>query len=44
MKITEEVRAYAASQGVTPEKALDAGMKEKSEQFREAGGEIYTSV
>ncbi|MBI3098546.1 MAG: phosphomethylpyrimidine synthase ThiC [Planctomycetes bacterium] len=45
MKITEDVRAYAATRGLAPEKALDAGMREKSEEFREkAGGEIYMSV
>jgi len=41
MKITEEVREYAARQGVEEAAALEAGMKEKSEEFRQAGAEIY---
>ncbi len=41
MKITEDVRAYAASQGVVPEQALTRGMADKSRAFREAGSEIY---
>jgi phosphomethylpyrimidine synthase len=41
MKITEEVREYAAKQGVGEGEALDAGMQEKAEEFRAGGGEIY---
>ncbi len=41
MKITEEVRAYAAQQGLAEEEVLAAGLSEKAEEFREAGGEIY---
>lgn len=41
MKITQEVRDYAAQRGVSETQALDAGMAEKSSQFRQAGGEIY---
>jgi phosphomethylpyrimidine synthase len=41
MKITEEVREYAARQGVEEEKALAEGMKEKAEEFRKGGAEIY---
>jgi phosphomethylpyrimidine synthase len=41
MKITEEVREYAAQQDLAAEAALEAGMKEKSEEFRAAGAEIY---
>jgi phosphomethylpyrimidine synthase len=41
MKITEEVRDYAAKQGVEETAALEAGMKEKSEEFRKSGAEIY---
>ncbi|MGZ3421327.1 MAG: phosphomethylpyrimidine synthase ThiC, partial [Polyangiales bacterium] len=44
MKITEDVREYAKKQGVIPESALVRGMKEKSEEFREAGAEIYRKV
>jgi phosphomethylpyrimidine synthase len=41
MKITEEVRDYAAKQGVEETAALEAGMKEKAEEFRKSGAEIY---
>ena len=41
MKITQDVRDYAAAKGLAPEEALDAGMKEKSEEFKKAGSEIY---
>ena len=41
MKITEEVREYAAQQELAEEAALEAGLKEKAEEFRSAGAEIY---
>ena len=41
MKITQEVRDYAAKQGVDETKALADGMQAKSAEFRSAGGEIY---
>jgi phosphomethylpyrimidine synthase len=44
MKITEDVRAYAAAKGVVPEKALVRGMEEKSAEFREAGAQLYRKV
>jgi len=44
MKITEDVRRVAAEQGITPEAAVDEGMKKKSEEFAASGGEVYTEV
>lgn len=44
MKITQDVREYAASHGLKEEDALDAGMKEKAEEFAAAGGEIYSKA
>ncbi len=41
MKITQEVREYAAREGVTEEKALAVGMAEKSKEFAATGSEIY---
>jgi phosphomethylpyrimidine synthase len=41
MKITEEVRAYAASHGIAEEKAIETGMEEKAGEFVAGGGEIY---
>lgn len=41
MKITQEIRQFAGEKGVTEEQALEAGMQEKSEEFKQAGSEIY---
>jgi phosphomethylpyrimidine synthase len=43
MKITEDVRRYAAEQGMSDEDALAKGMAEKSEEFKQSGGEVYLS-
>ena len=39
MKITQDVRDYAAKQNT--DAMLEAGMAEKSVEFRAKGGEIY---
>ena len=44
MKITEDVRKYAAEQGIAEEVALAAGMEEKSKEFSDAGSELYSKV
>jgi phosphomethylpyrimidine synthase len=44
MKITQDVRDYAAKVGVTEQAALEAGMKEKAEEFKQTGGKIYHEV
>jgi len=41
MKITQDVREYAASQGVSEKDALNKGMQEKAQEFVEQGAEIY---
>ena len=41
MKITQDVRDYAAEHGVDEVAALEAGMAEKSAEFREQGAEVY---
>jgi phosphomethylpyrimidine synthase len=42
MKITQDVRDYARQVGLqNVSSALEAGMKEKSEEFRSRGGELY---
>ena len=41
MKITEDVRKYAAEQGIAEEAALKKGMEEKSKEFVEKGAEVY---
>ena len=42
MKITEDVRRYAAEQAISAEQALAMGMEEKSREFVEKGAEVYT--
>jgi phosphomethylpyrimidine synthase len=44
MKITEDVREYAKELGLTPEEALQEGMETKSDEFREAGSNIYQRI
>ena len=44
MKITEDVRKYAAEQGITDNEALTKGMEEKSKEFVEKGAEVYTKA
>jgi phosphomethylpyrimidine synthase len=44
MKITEDVRKYAAEQGLAEEEALKAGMEKKSKEFVERGSEVYSQV
>ena len=41
MKITQEVRRYAEENGMTEETVLEEGMKEKSDDFKRQGAEIY---
>ncbi|MEO6264120.1 MAG: phosphomethylpyrimidine synthase ThiC [Luteimonas sp.] len=44
MKITQDVRDYAAEHGVDDTGALQAGMAEKAAEFREAGSQVYREV
>ncbi|MCF7223237.1 phosphomethylpyrimidine synthase ThiC [Marilutibacter chinensis] len=41
MKITQDVREYAAEHGVDEHAALAEGMAEKAAEFREQGAEVY---
>ena len=41
MKITEDVRKYAAEQGVKQEQVLERGMEEKSKEFVRKGAKVY---
>src|SRR5881409_1383941 len=43
MKITEDVRKYAAEQGLNEQEALKKGMEEKSREFVKHGAEIYST-
>jgi phosphomethylpyrimidine synthase len=44
MKITEDVRKYAAENGYTEDEALQEGMREKSAEFTNKGAEIYSKA
>jgi phosphomethylpyrimidine synthase len=41
---TEDVRKYAAEQGVTEQEALKQGMEAKSKEFVEKGAEVYAKA
>lgn len=44
MKITEDVRKYAAELGLSEEAAMKRGMEEKSKEFVEKGAEVYAKA
>ena len=44
MKISEDVRQYAAAQNLSEEEALKKGMKEKAREFVESGADVFTKA
>jgi phosphomethylpyrimidine synthase len=44
MKITEDVRKFAAEQKLSEDQALKAGMEQKAREFNKAGAEIYSKA
>src|SRR5881398_1829950 len=44
MKITEDIRKYAAEHGLTNEAAIESGMQEKKTEFLEKGAEVYAKT
>jgi len=44
MKITEDVRKYAAEHGLTSEEAIESGMQEKRKEFLEQDAEVYAKT
>src|SRR5256885_98426 len=44
MKITEDVRKYAAEQGLAESDAIEAGMEQKAKEFIAAGSEVYAKA
>jgi phosphomethylpyrimidine synthase len=44
MKITEDVRKYAAEQSLTEEEAVKRGLEEKATEFVEKGSEVYAKT
>ena len=43
MKITEDVRKFAAEQGITEEAAIQKGLEQKSKEFARTG-DMYQKV
>jgi phosphomethylpyrimidine synthase len=41
MRITEDVRRYAAEKGIEESAAIERGLQEKAKEFQETGAEIY---
>ncbi|WP_440071430.1 phosphomethylpyrimidine synthase ThiC [Streptosporangium sp. OZ121] len=44
MRISHDVRRFAEERGLTGAEALEAGMREKSEEFSREGGRVYLPV
>ena len=44
MKITQDVRDYAARKGIDEDMAIKKGLQDKAEEFRDKGGEIYSKT
>jgi len=44
MRITEDVRKFAAEQKLSEAEALKAGMEQKSREFVSAGAEVYNKT
>ena len=43
MRISQDIRDYAAAHGVGEEQAIELGLKEKSAEFVAAGGSVYSA-
>jgi len=44
MRITEDVRRYAAEQGLSEEVAVQKGLDKKAAEFIEKGSEVYAKT
>ena len=44
MKISQDVRDYAAKKGISDTEALEKGMEEKSIEFVKKGAEVYQKI
>jgi len=44
MKISQDVRDYAAKKGISDTEALEKGMEEKSIEFIKKGAEVYQKI
>jgi phosphomethylpyrimidine synthase len=41
MKITEDVRKFAAEYKISEEEALQTGLEQKGKEFKKSGAEVY---
>ena len=44
MRITEDVRKFAAEQGISEEAAIKQGLKQKATEFTKSGAEVYAKT
>ncbi len=44
MRITEDVRKYAAGRGLTDAEAIEEGLKQKATEFTKSGSEVYAKA
>jgi phosphomethylpyrimidine synthase len=44
MRISQDVRDYAEAHGIGDVEAVEVGLKEKADEFRAAGSEIYQEM
>jgi phosphomethylpyrimidine synthase len=44
LKITKDVRKYAAEQGISEHEALGKGLKYKAEKFTKKNAEVYAKA
>jgi phosphomethylpyrimidine synthase len=43
MKITQDVREYAKTHGISDEAAVAQGLRDKADEFKRAGARIYVT-
>lgn len=44
MKVTQDVREYAATKGISEQQALNDGMEEMSREFVKQSAEVYQKM
>jgi phosphomethylpyrimidine synthase len=44
MKITEDVRKFAAEQEISEEQAIQVGLEQKAKEFVKKGSEVYAKA
>jgi hypothetical protein len=44
VKITEDVRKFAAERGITDDAAIEEGLKQKAKEFKSLGSAIYADT